>query len=67
MTGDVEIRHNPFEEPPEAELEQEPSSTIYLRVPSSLKQRLETVAKSDNLSINSWTMRCIERCIERRV
>ena len=67
MTGDVDILHNPFEEPPEAVAENEPSSTIYVRVPASLKQRIEAAAKADGLSGNAWTMRCVERCLQRKV
>jgi predicted HicB family RNase H-like nuclease len=60
MTGDTEVFHNPFGEPPEAEAEDEPGSTIYLRVPTSLKKRVEEAAERQNLSTNAWTMRCIE-------
>lgn len=63
MSNDVEVFHNPFGEPPEAVAETEPSTTIYVRVPASLKQRLEQAAKSDKLSGNSWAIRCIERCL----
>jgi hypothetical protein len=63
MTGDVEVFHNPFGEPPEAAAEAEPSATIYVRVPASLKQRLEQSAKAEKLSGNAWAIRCIERCL----
>lgn len=46
--------------PPEAEAS--PSATLYVRLPSGLKDRLETLAKQDGLSLNAWTMRCVERC-----
>ncbi len=63
MTGETEVFHNPFEEPPEAEAESEPSATIYVRVPVSLKRRLEQAAVAEKLSGNSWSIRCIERCL----
>lgn len=63
MTGDVEVFHNPFEDPPEAAAEQEASATIYVRVPQSLKQRLDAAAKADGASGNAWSIRCIERCL----
>lgn len=63
MSGDTEVFHNPFEDPPEAEAESEPSATIYVRVPASLKHRLEQSAKAEKLSGNSWAIRCIERCL----
>ena len=36
-------------------------STIYLRVPQSLKLRLETCANNKGQSLNTWVMRCLER------
>ncbi|MGJ0426982.1 hypothetical protein [Methylocystis sp.] len=63
MSGDTEVFHNPFEDPPEAQAEAEPSATIYVRVPASLKQRLEHAASAEKLSGNSWAIRCIEQCL----
>lgn len=48
--------------PPEAEAEEEPSTTIYFRLPSSLKGRVEVLAKEAGLSVNAWMLRCVERC-----
>jgi hypothetical protein len=64
MNGDVEIIRNRFEEPPEAEAESEPGSTIYVRVPIALKRDVDAAAKEAKLSGNAWTMRCIESCLE---
>ncbi len=36
-------------------------STIYLRVPQSLKLRLEACADNKGQSLNTWVMRCLER------
>ena len=40
--------------------------TIYLRVPGSLKRRIEDAAKAESQSVNAWTMRCVENCLEER-
>jgi hypothetical protein len=61
--SEVEVFHNPFTDPPEAAAESEPSATIYMRVPVSLKKRLEEAANDEGLSGNSWAMRCMERCL----
>jgi HicB family len=61
MTGDVEVFHNPFGEPPEAEAE--PGATIYLRVPAALKKRVDAAATKASLSANSWAIRCLENCL----
>jgi len=36
-------------------------STVYLRVPQSLKLRLEACANNNRQSLNTWVMRCLER------
>ena len=51
-------------EPPEAEAEAEPSATLYIRVPASLKKRVDDAAKESKVSGNVWAMRCVERCLE---
>ena len=63
LTGQVEIFGTPFDEPPEAEAEAEPSATIYVRVPTVLKQRVDQAAAEAKLSVNAWAMKCMERCI----
>ena len=35
-------------------------STVYLRVPQSLKLRLEACANNKGQSLNTWAMRCLE-------
>lgn len=64
LEGEVEIFHNPFDDPPEATAEAEPGATIYIRVPASLKQRVDEAARQNKLSGNVWAMRCVERCLE---
>jgi predicted HicB family RNase H-like nuclease len=66
MEGDVEVFSNPFEDPPEATAEAEAGSTIYVRVPASLKRRVEEAAKGEGVSGNVWSMRCVERCLDER-
>lgn len=63
LKGNVKIIHNPFGEVPEAAAETEPGATIYLRVPASLKHRVDTAASAAGMSSNAWVMRCIERCL----
>jgi hypothetical protein len=64
LNGQVEIIDTSiFGEPPEAIAEDKPAATIYLRLPTSLKNRIETRAKAEGLSVNSWAMRCMERCL----
>lgn len=62
MEGQVELLHDVFGEPPEATEEAAPGATLYIRIPTSLKDRLELLAKQEGLSLNAWTMRCVERC-----
>jgi predicted HicB family RNase H-like nuclease len=52
--------------PPEAEAEEEPATTAYLRLPPALKNRIEAAAKDDGLSLNAWAIRCFERCAEQK-
>lgn len=52
-----------LEEPPEAAAEGEPGSTLYVRIPSSLKRRVDEAADEAKVSGNTWAMRCMERCL----
>lgn len=62
--GDIELIHpGVLDEPPEALPEDAPEATIYLRIPASLKERIEASAKAASLSVNSWALRCMERCL----
>ncbi len=58
----VELLSNVLGEPPEASEEVSKGATIYLRVPASLKDIIEADAKEDDLSVNSYAIRCMERC-----
>lgn len=60
MTGNVEVFSDIFGEVPEASDEVNPESTIYVRVPTSLKDRIEAVAKTAGQSVNAWALRCLE-------
>ena len=57
------MRQNLFGEPPEAEAEPAPGATIYVRVPTSLKDRIEAQATREHLSVNAWAIRCMESCL----
>ena len=63
LEGDVEVIHNPFEEPPEAEAEDEPGATIYVRIPAALKRSVDEAVREAKVSSNVWAMRCIEKCL----
>ena len=60
MTGNVEVFSDIFGELPEAAEEVNPESTIYVRVPTSLKDRIEAAAKAAGQSVNAWAIRCLE-------
>lgn len=60
----VEVFSDVLGEPPEATAEQEKGATIYIRVPASLKARVDRAALDQNLSGNAWAMRCLEQCLE---
>jgi hypothetical protein len=66
LEGEVEVFHNPFDDPPEAEAEAEPGATIYIRVPAALKRRVDDAARGEKLSGNAWAMKCVEKCLEER-
>ena len=51
---------SPFAEPPEAQAEVEPGATVYLRLPASLKARIEEAAEQAKLSVNAWMMKVAE-------
>ena len=63
LDGDVEIFSGVFPDPPEATSEEKPGATIYIRVPQSLKARIDDASDEAKLSINAWSMRCIEQCL----
>ena len=59
----IELLSPTFGDPPEATGEAVPAASIYIRVPTSLKVRIEEAAEANNLSVNAWAMRCMEACI----
>jgi hypothetical protein len=64
LEGEVEVFHNPFDDPPEATAEAEPAATLYIRAPAALKQRVDEAAREAKVSGNVWAMRCVERCLQ---
>lgn len=65
MMDDAEVFTNPFEDPPEAAAEMEAAATLYVRVPTALKRRVDAAADAQGVSANAWAMRCIERCLDQ--
>jgi predicted HicB family RNase H-like nuclease len=61
----IELLSPTIGEPPEAAGEAVPAASLYIRVPTSLKVRIEEAAEADKLSVNAWAMRCMETCIAR--
>jgi predicted HicB family RNase H-like nuclease len=64
----LEGQHELFDEsvltaPPEAAETAEPEATLYVRVPRALKDRIEAATRNEGVSLNSWIMRCAERCM----
>ena len=43
------------------EKERTEASAVLLRIPQSLKERLEACAKNKGQSLNTWVMRCLEQ------
>ena len=67
LKGDVELVDDSFNGPPEATAETaeevDVSVTIYVRAPGSLKRRVEKAAEDAKLSVNAYTLRCLEQCL----
>jgi len=63
----VQVFHNPFENSPSEKAKSDAGATIYVRVPASLKKRVDDAARAANLSSNAWVMRCIEQCLDEGV
>jgi hypothetical protein len=63
----VELLNDVFGEPPEAAAEEVMGATLYIRVPASLKERIDTAAKGQGLSVNAWLMRCTEGCVRQQI
>src|SRR5262249_15270257 len=64
--GEVEVIASPFKDPPEVAAEPDLCATIFIRVPASLKQRVDKAAEVAKLSGNVWAMKCVERCLDPR-
>jgi hypothetical protein len=58
------IDEEALEAPPEASAEAEPGATIYVRVPSTLKRRVDEAARDAKLSGNAYALRCMEACLK---
>jgi predicted HicB family RNase H-like nuclease len=62
--GEVEVLHNPFHHRRRGARGAKTSTTIYVRVPASLKRRVDEEAAKGKVSANQWVMRAIERAFE---
>ena len=63
--AEIEPFHEFQYELPQATAESsELEATIYVRVPEPLKRQIEAMAKDAGQSVNAWTMRCIEKCVQ---
>jgi hypothetical protein len=55
-----------FAPPPEAEVEETPAATIFVRLPTSLKAKVETNAKQAGKSMNAWVVAQLEAATSLR-
>jgi hypothetical protein len=54
-----------FDAVPEATAETPAGATLFIRLPTSLKERIEADAKARGLSVNAAVMRCLEACLSK--
>ena len=64
--GDPELVYVRDEEPPAVEADGAFTARITLRLPESLKVRLETAAARDAVSVNTWIVQALARVGEPR-
>ena len=65
--GDLELVHVGDAEPAPAEAADEVfSARITLRLPESLKSRLEAAAATNGVSVNTWLVQALERVLQPR-
>lgn len=65
--GDPELIYVDDEAPPAADApDEEFSARITLRLPESLKSRLEAAAAANGLSLNAWLVQALARAVEPR-
>jgi hypothetical protein len=64
--GDVELAYVGGPPPPDdAAADEDLTSRITLRLPESLKARIETAAARQSVSVNTWLMRAAARSLDR--
>lgn len=65
--GDLELVHVNATEPAPAEAADEAfSARISLRLPESLKSRLEAAAATNGVSVNTWLVQALDRVLQPR-
>jgi predicted HicB family RNase H-like nuclease len=71
LKGDVELEDDSFLSAPEATAEAaeevDVSATIYVRAPGSFKRRVERAAEEAKLSVNAYTLRCLEQYLPKPI
>jgi hypothetical protein len=58
--GEIDLIEKHFGIQPEAGSSE---SRVTLRIPDTLKSRIEALATGNGQSLNAWIMRCLEHCI----
>ena len=62
---DVEKFGDVLPDPPGDAVKDKLGATIYLRVPQSLKRRIDDAASESQKSTNAWIMRCVESYLNK--
>jgi hypothetical protein len=63
-TGEVEMLDDSvFPEAPEAEPVVETTATLYLRIPVTLKEKIEAKSRARGQAMNTWAIHCLEACV----
>jgi predicted HicB family RNase H-like nuclease len=64
----ADIYYNPFGDPPEAAAETEPAAaSVYLRIPTALKEQIDAAAEALGQSRNAWAIKCFENCVGGKI
>jgi hypothetical protein len=64
MRVGAQVFHNPFEDPPEAENDEERGATVFVRTSTDFKHRIDRAAEKAGLSTNAWALRCFKNCLK---
>jgi hypothetical protein len=64
MTAPPEAEYEEQARPPAAGGDQEPGARLTLRLPDSLKTRIEAAAAQSGVSVNTWLVRAASRAVD---